>query len=58
MKNWTNADLVELNVSETAEGGSNIQKVDKYWKDQDGNQWSSYASGGVATGDDIVVSKP
>lgn len=58
MKNWTNAELVELNINETAEGGKNIQKVDKYWTDKNtGDLYASYASGGDTTGDEFEVIK-
>lgn len=59
MKTWTNAELVELNINETAEGGKNLQKVDNYWTDKEtGDLYASYASGGDMTGDEIIVQKP
>ncbi len=58
MKTWTNAELVELNIGETAEGGKNIQKVDHLWTDKEtGDLYASYASGGNTTGDPITVIK-
>ena len=46
MKTWTNAELVELNINETAEGGKNLQQVDNYWTDKNtGDLYASYASG-------------
>lgn len=58
MKNWTNADIVELNINETAEGGRNINQVDNYWTDKNtGDLYASYASGGDMTGDPIEVIK-
>lgn len=52
MKTWTNAELVELNIGETAEGGRNLQSVDNYWTDRaTGDLYASYASGGDKTGD-------
>ena len=58
MKTWTNAELVELNINETAEGGKNLQKVDNYWTDKStGDLYASYASGGDATGDEFQVIK-
>ena len=58
MKTWTNAELVELNINETAEGGKNLQKVDNYWTDKNtGDLYASYASGGDKTGDEIQVMK-
>ena len=58
MKTWTNAELVELNINETAEGGRNLEKVDNHWTDKTtGDLYSSYASGGDATGDEFQVIK-
>lgn len=58
MKQWTNADIVELNINETAEGGKNLQKVDHLWTDKTtGDLYASYASGGDKTGDPIDVIK-
>jgi len=58
MKTWTNAELVELNINETAEGGKNLQQVDNYWTDKTtGDLYASYASGGDATGDEFQVIK-
>lgn len=46
MKTWINADVVELNIAATAQGGSNLQQVDAYWTEKDtGNPYASYASG-------------
>lgn len=56
MKTWENAELVELNISLTAQGGKNIEKADKVWTDVNtGDLYSSYASGGDASGDPIDV---
>ncbi len=58
MKKWANAELVELNIAETAEGGKNIQQVDKLWTDKNtGDLYASYASGGDTTGDEFEVIK-
>lgn len=58
MKKWTNAELVELNINETAEGGKNINQVDNYWTDKNtGDLYASYASGGNTTGDEFEVIK-
>ena len=58
MKKWANAELVELNIDETAEGGKNIQQVDKLWPDRNtGDLYASYASGGNTTGDEFEVIK-
>lgn len=58
MKNFNNAELVELNITETAEGGKNIAQVDKLWTDKaTGDLYASYASGGDTTGDPITVIK-
>lgn len=58
MKNFTEAALVELEISETAEGGKNLQKVDAYWTDKKtGDLYASYASGGDATGTEFEVIK-
>lgn len=58
MKTWTNAELVELCICETAQGGKNLQSVDNYWTDKTtGDLYASYASGGDATGDEFTVIK-
>ena len=58
MKVWNNAELVELEISATAEGGKNIQKIDNYWTDKNtGDLYASYASGGDKTGDQFEVIK-
>ena len=58
MKSWTNAEIVELNIAATAEGGKNLQLVDNYWTDKNtGDLYASYASGGNTTGDPITVIK-
>lgn len=58
MKEWKNAELVELNIGETAEGGKNIHQVDNYWTDKNtGDLYASYASGGNTTGDEFEVIK-
>ena len=58
MKSWTNAEIVELNIAATAEGGKNLQQVDNYWTDKNtGDLYASYASGGDATGDEFQVIK-
>ena len=56
MKNWKNAEIVELNINETAYGGRNIEKIDGTWIDKNtGNAWASFASGGNAGGPEIDV---
>lgn len=58
MKNWENAEFIELNINETAEGGKNLQQIDKYWTDKNtGDLYASYASGGDTTGDEFEVIK-
>lgn len=58
MKTWESAAIVELEISETAEGGKNIQQVDNYWTDKTtGDLYASYASGGDTTGDEFQVIK-
>lgn len=58
MKTWTNAEIVELNIAATAEGGKNLQMVDNYWTDKKtGDLYASYASGGNTTGDEFEVIK-
>ncbi|MBR6536729.1 MAG: hypothetical protein IKT67_05965 [Lachnospiraceae bacterium] len=58
MKTWINADVVELNIAATAQGGKNLDQVDNYWTDKNtGDLYASYASGGDKTGDDFWVSK-
>ena len=59
MKKWERAEIKLLNISETAEGGKNIQQVDHLWTDNaTGDLYASYASGGNTTGDPIDVIKP
>lgn len=59
MKTWNNAEIVELNINETAEGGKNIKQVDHLWTDnKTGELYASYASGGNTTGSPIDVVKP
>lgn len=58
MKTWENADIVELNINETAEGGKSFQKIDKYWTDKNtGDLYASFASGGNTTGTEFEVTK-
>lgn len=58
MKEWKNAELVELNIDETAEGGKNLQQLDKLWTDKNtGDLYASCASGGNTTGDEFEVIK-
>lgn len=58
MKTWTNAELVELNIGETAQGGKNEQKLDNWWTDKEtGDLYASFASGGDKTGDEFQVIK-
>lgn len=58
MKTWENADIMELNINETAEGGKNVQSIDKFWTDKNtGDLYASYASGGDTTGAPIEVIK-
>ena len=59
MKKFERAEIELLNISETAEGGKNIQQVDHLWTDNaTGDLYASYASGGNTTGDPIDVIKP
>ena len=56
MKNWKNAEIVELNINETAQGGKDSTCVDGMWTDRNtGNAWASFASGGNAGGPEIDV---
>ncbi len=58
MKTWENAELIQLNISETAEGGKNLQELDNYWTDKNtGDLYASFASGGNKTGDSFEVIK-
>ena len=58
MKNWEKAELVELSINETAQGGKNLQKIDNLWTDKNtGDLYASYASGGDTTGDEFEVIK-
>ena len=34
MKNWRNAEIVELNINETAQGGKDSTRVDGMWTDR------------------------
>lgn len=46
MKTWENATLVELDINATAQGGSDLNKPDLVWKDNETNQlYTSYSSG-------------
>jgi len=59
MKNWENAQLVELEISETAQGGRDIESVDNLWTDVNtGNLYASYASGGNGVGNGFIEVKP
>jgi len=58
MKTWESAAIVELEISETAQGGKNLDQVDNYWTDKEtGDLYASYASGGDMTGDEFQVIK-
>lgn len=58
MKKWINAEVVELNIAETAQGGKDLTKIDAYWTDKNtGDAWASFASGGNGGGDEIEVIK-
>ena len=58
MKKWENAELVELEIAETAEGGRNLNFVDKVYTDKEtGDAYASFASGGNGGGDYITVIK-
>lgn len=59
MKAWKNAEIVELNINMTNEGGKNYQQVDKLWTDKNtGDLYASFASGGNTTGEEFEVIKP
>lgn len=58
MKNWKNAEIVELNINETSYGGRNIKEMDGIYTDKrTGDAWASFASGGNAGGEEIEVIK-
>ena len=60
MKVWKDAELLELNINETAEGGRNLEKVDGIYTDTiTGNYYASFASGNTnaETSGDITVIK-
>ena len=58
MKTWEKAEIVELAITETAEGGRNPQEIDKFWTDKStGDLYASYASGGDTTGEEFEVIK-
>lgn len=58
MKTWESAAIVELEISETAQGGKNLEQIDNFWTDKEtGDLYSSYASGGDKTGDEFQVIK-
>ncbi len=60
MKTWINADVVELNISATAQGGSTLTEVDNYWTDSEtGDLYASYSSGNGdnVDSDDFTVIK-
>lgn len=46
MKTWMNAEVVELNIAATAQGGKTLTTPDYHWTDKEtGDLYSSYASG-------------
>ena len=56
MKVWENAELVELNICETAEGGRNLDRVDNIYTDTiTGNFYASFASGNVGNAGDEKI---
>ena len=56
MKKCKNAEIVELNINETAFGGKDSTRVDGMWTDKNtGNAWASFASGGNEGGPEIDV---
>lgn len=60
MKAWKNAELIELNISETAQGGRNLDNVDNIYTDTiTGNFYASFASGSSdrVVDDEITVIK-
>ena len=58
MKKWEKAEIELLNISETAQGGQNVQQIDNYWTDKNTQDlYASYASGGNMTGDEFEVIK-
>ena len=58
MKTWENAELVELEINATAQGGKNLDQIDNYWTDKNtGDLYASYASGGNKTGEEFEVIK-
>lgn len=44
MKNWLDAELVELSVSETAQGGKTFRNIDKTWFDENNEIVADYES--------------
>ena len=54
MKQWNTPEINELQINMTAQGGSDLTQLDNYWTDQDGNAWTSYASGATNIFDDKV----
>jgi len=56
MKTWTNAELVELSITATAEGGRNLDCIDNIYTDKiTRDAYASFASGGNAGGEEITV---
>ena len=56
MKKWKNAEIVELNINETAFDGKDSTRVDGMWTDKNtGNAWASVASGGNEGGPEVDV---
>lgn len=45
MKNWMNAELVELEISATAQGKNVSTQFDEIRVDQNGNYWAGFGSG-------------
>lgn len=45
MKNWMNAELVELEIAATAQGKNVSANFDEIRVDQNGNYWAGFGSG-------------
>lgn len=45
MKNWMNAELVELEIAATAQGKNISSNFDEIRVDQNGNYWAGFGSG-------------
>lgn len=53
MKTWNKAELEELMIGETAQGGKDFTKIDLNFYDENGNAYSSYEGESTNTPDQL-----